>query len=538
MAMSDDGNHFAIVTPKGSRTIVMVDGVEGPIFDEIPQQALSTSVSVQFSPTGGHSAYIGRRGTDQIAVIDGKEAGTVVSGNAQGYFVPGWKFLFTQDGSTVAYASYTGPNSWVMVTNGSKSPAYKQIDFSQYASAGKRIVYVAQTADGKFHVVVDGTPGPAYDQITSLLLTPDGAHYAFIANKAGGNLVVTDGVEGKLYPGRISDLDQAPDGRVDYMALNVSTQGHGGSQDLIVGGLTVSNSTTYSTMLSNGNRSPLRRVAWSPDGKRFAYIQLNAPNPGAQVMLNGKPLGLTYNGAGDLTWSADGSRLAYIAQAANGLSFFVIDGQESQGFNSITEFKLAPPDGKRYALMGYVAGTGFSLILDGNPVPKARDYYKGSMGFSPDGKHFAYAATPNIQNYVAIVDGTTTPFALSNWQTTRTYPATGFPAFVWSADGNHLAYVGQKTDASIRMSVVVDGSPYLGPTQSYSFPAFSPDGKHFATLTWAGSGGRRIMIDGKLSDGYDDILESSLAGVGWTDAHTYRFYGVKAGTVYRVTIGI
>jgi Tol biopolymer transport system component len=306
--------------------------------------------------------------------------------------------------------------------------------------------------------------------------------------------------------------------------------------DLIVGGLSVSNSGTYNTMLSNGNRSPLRRVAWSPDGKRFAYIQLNSPNPGVQVMVNGKPLGLTYNGAGDLTWSADGSTLAYTAQAANGLSFFVVNGQESQGYNNITEFKLAPPDGKRYAIMGYMAGSGFSLVLDGKDVPKARDFYKGSMGFSPDGKHFAYAATPNIQNYVAIVDGNTTPFWLGNWQTTRTYPPTSFPAFVWSADGNHVAYVGQKTDASIRQSVVVDGTPYVGPTQSYSFPAFSPDGKHFATLTWAGSGGRRIMIDGKLSDGYDDILDSSLAGVGWVDAHSYRFYGVKAGNVYRVRL--
>ena len=538
MGMSDDGSHFAIVTPKGSRTVVMVDGVEGPVFDEIPQQAMNSPLSVQFSPSGGHSAYVGRRGADLIAVIDGKEAGTVGSASIAAYAVPGWRFLFTQDGSTVAYATPTSPTSWVMVTNGAKSPVYKMIDFAQYTSAGKRIIYVAQTADNKFHVVVDGTPGPAYDQISSLLLTPDGAHYAYIANKTGGNLVVSDGVEGKLYPGRISDLDQAPDGRVDFMATPPSSSPHGMAPDLIVGGLTVSNSRTYNTMLSNGNRSPLRRVAWSPDGKRFAYIQQNPPNPGVQVMVNGKPLGQSYNSAGDLTWSADGSTLAYTAQAANGLSFFVVNGQESEGYNSITEFKLAPPDGKRYAIMGYRAGSGFSLVLDGKDVPKARDFYKGSMSFSPDGKHFAYAATPNIQNYVAIVDGNSTPFWLSNWQTTRTYPPTAFQAFVWSADGNHVAYVGQKTDASIRQSVVVDGTPYVGPTQSYSFPAFSPDGKHFAALTWAGSGGRRIMIDGKLSEGYDDILDSSLAGVGWVDARTYRFYGVKAGQVYRVTLGL
>lgn len=34
--MSEDGDHVGIVTAKGSRQVVLIDGVEGPVFDEIP----------------------------------------------------------------------------------------------------------------------------------------------------------------------------------------------------------------------------------------------------------------------------------------------------------------------------------------------------------------------------------------------------------------------------------------------------------------------------------------------------------------------
>src|SRR5262245_28759453 len=76
ISVSDDGEHLAIVAPKGSRQVVVLDGVEGPVFDDIPTQVPGAySLNVQWSPTGGHSGYVGRRGGDYIVVIDGKEAG-------------------------------------------------------------------------------------------------------------------------------------------------------------------------------------------------------------------------------------------------------------------------------------------------------------------------------------------------------------------------------------------------------------------------------------------------------------------------------
>jgi hypothetical protein len=141
--MSADGDHLAIVTPKGSRQVVLLDGVEGPVFDEIPSMAFGVvQIAVQFSPTGGHSAYLGRRGGDLIAVVDGKEAGTVVTsqtGTVSGSM--GWSFWFNRDGSHIAYAGHQGP-TMVVIADGATSPGYREIDLTKMVLNGKRIAYV------------------------------------------------------------------------------------------------------------------------------------------------------------------------------------------------------------------------------------------------------------------------------------------------------------------------------------------------------------------------------------------------------------
>jgi hypothetical protein len=248
------------MAPKGSRQVVLIDGVEGPVFDEIPSTSVWTGWQgspgpIVLSPTGGHSAYVGRRGGDLIAVVDGKEAVTLSTPATQqglSYSDPsGWNFFFSHDGAHLAYAAIAGPGSMVMVVDGVKSPAYHAFDLKQTALQGKRLVYVAQTTDMKWHAVVDGKAGPGYDVISSMSLTPDGAHYAFIAGRraantsAAGSLVVVDGVEGAVYPMGVSDLEQAPDGRVAYMAMEPQTGPGGNPPHLIVGTLDIPKTTTF-----------------------------------------------------------------------------------------------------------------------------------------------------------------------------------------------------------------------------------------------------------------------------------------------------
>lgn len=548
--MSEDGNHLAIVAPKGSRQVMLIDGVEGPVFDEIPlnfgwRSSIQTAASIVFSPTGGRSAYVGRRAGDYVAVVDGKEAVTLstpatASGRA-GSEPTGWTFMFNRDGSRLAYAALD-QGGWVMVTDGVKGPAYHRFDLGQATLKGKRLVYVAQTPDQKWHAVVDGKLGPGYDEIKGLKLTPDGAHYAFIGIKRTASpaaismVAVVDGVESA--PEReISDLEQAPDGRVAYMAMRPPMPGATGGNPphLIAGGLDLTWTTTFGTEVRAGP-APQYHVAWSPDGKRFACVQNNHPNPGVTVLVNGKPMGPTYQSANQLMWSPDGSRLAYQARSPSGGTFLVLDGEESPAYNVIQEFRWSP-DGKRYAYHG-TNSAGYSMIVDGKEQPKAMGFGAGSMRFSPDGKHIAYAAQTGVAGYQPVVDGAVKPHNLGNFaaRVQGNLPVS-IPQLFYSPDGTRLAYVGVKPDGTGKTAVWVDGVAHQGPMPSYFHPAWSPDSKHFAAVISNGSGrGWVIMIDGKFGPVFEDILVLNEASASFATPHTYRYYASKGTDIYRVTL--
>ncbi len=549
--ISEDGNHLAIVAPKGSRQVMLIDGVEGPAFDEIPLDFWSSSrqpaASIVFSPTGGRSAYVGRRGGDHIAVVDGKEAVTLSTPETlrsmPGAQPAGWTFLFSRDGSRLAYAAQEVAR-WVMITDGVKGPAFVGIDFTQAVLKGKRLVYVAQTVDQKWHVVVDGKPGPGYDEIKELEVTADGAHYAFIAVKRstgpGGAaslamMAVVDGVEGAREQ-EVSDLEQAPDGRVAYMAMRPPTPGAGGNPPhLIAGGLDLTWTTTFATEIRAGP-GPQHHVAWSPDGKRFATVQRNDPNPGVTVLVNGKPMGPTYQSANLLMWSPDGSRLAYQGRSPNGGTFLVLDGEESSGYNAIQEFRWSP-DGKRYAYSG-TNSAGYSMIVDGKEQPKAMAFGVGSLRFSPDSKHIGYAAQTSVTGYQPMVDGALKPHTLGSFATrVQGNLRISIPQFFFSPDGSRLAYVGTKPDGSGKTAVWVDGVAHQGPMPGYFHPAWSPDGKHFAAVISNGSGqGWTIMVDGKLGPNFEDILVLNEASAGFVTPSTFRYYAFKGTEIYRVTL--
>jgi hypothetical protein len=549
--MSEDGDHLAVVAPKGSRQVMLIDGVEGPVFDEIPLNSVwngsrQSAAMIVFSPTGGRSAYVARRAGDFIAVVDGKEAFTLqtpATASAVSYgTAANWTFLFNHDGSRLAYAAQEA-GGWVMIVDGVKSPAYRAIDFTMMALNGKHLLYVAQSADQKWHAVVDGKSGPGYEKISGLKVTTDGAHYAFLVNRFAGSTAgkpgaaaVIDGVESP-WEQDISDLEQAPDGRVSYMAMRPQTGPGGNPPHLIAGGLDITWTTTFGTGASIGNNLLQYHVAWSPDGKRFACIKMNNPNPGVTVLVNGKPMGPAYRSANMLMWSADGAHLAYQAVSESG-TFFVLDGEESSGYDWIKEFQWSP-DGKRYA---YYAGTStaITMIVDGKEQPKAMGFGVGSPRFSPDGKHFAYGAQTNVAGFQPMVDGVVKPQNLGNFATRvpGNLPVS-IPQFFFSADGNHLAYVGQRTDGSGKTPVWVDGVAQQGPQVGYFHPAWSPDGKHFAVVGSSGGDPRwAIMLDGKFGPAFEDILVLNEASARFVTPHTYRYYTFKGTDIYRVTLEV
>jgi hypothetical protein len=48
----------------------------------------------------------------------------------------------------------------------------------------------------------------------------------------------------------------------------------------------------------------------------------------------------------------------------------------------------------------------------------------------------------------------------------------------------------------------------------------------------------RFLVDGKLGPSYEEILVMSSAACRFVDVRTVRFYGIKAGQVYRITLDL
>lgn len=118
-----------------------------------------------------------------------------------------------------------------------------------------------------------------------------------------------------------------------------------------------------------------------------------------------------------------------------------------------------------------------SVVVEGSIGPEFEQILPGTPLFSPDGRHFAYAAALQ-QRYQVLLDGFVSP----------EYELVGHLTF--SPDSRHFAYAAQKEK---RRFVVYDGVP--GPSFDDVFPAgFSPDSRHLIYYATQGDT-QRIVVD-------------------------------------------
>jgi hypothetical protein len=141
----------------------------------------------------------------------------------------------------------------------------------------------------------------------------------------------------------------------------------------------------------------------------------------------------------------------------------------------------------------------------------------GTLRFSPDGNHVAYAARIG-QKWSVVVDG----------QAGATFDAIGKPGVIFSHDGQHMAYMARTGQT---WSLVLDGQPGAS-CDDYRVDSvvFSSDDKHLAydarsNQKWF------VIMDGQPGPAYDLIGSPSAT---YRPDGVLEYLAVKSGSLYRV----
>ena len=555
-AVSPDGGHYAVSSMHGSREIVIIDGVSGPDFDHAGK-GNSTALDIAFSQDGKHSCYVAQRGDQLFEVRDNKEAFAITTVPPTGTGVvpglapiglhgtavanPGHQCLVSASGAHMAVVSAEqsktgGPAISNVFLDGVKSPAYLTVDVRQMAFVGEKLIYAAQTNDHKWHMVVNANAGPAYDAISGLLLNHEDTHYAFITQGPGGHQVVVDGVAGpvRAHGGNgVHDLTLASNGRCAYIwDKPLGNAGHDGMvQALVVDEREVAEKiqplATEDTSLSLNSQI---YILFSPDGKKVAYAK-QVPG-GVASVIDGK-VSRAYNAINVTAFSPDSAHAFFVG--VRNQYFVVVDGQELDGFNRAYGFVWSKQGG-RLGFVGF-AQDGSHFVIDGKQSQRYYSAMNKTLSFSPDGKHYVYAACTNYMKCAVVMDGNETPVPDVAQFTTRSQPRFEFPSIFWSDDSARLAYAHTNADGTNNTVFVINGQQVMHNTGLYEYPAFSSDSKHFATLYWTGHA-YSLFLDGKSGAPYEELLEANPNAARFENAHTYRFLGIKGGSVYRVTVDL
>lgn len=532
--------HRAWIIRRGPKMAAVVDAEQGPEYDEIAGTDGSGWLDYTFaeidglgwldySGDGERWAYLARRGDNWHVVIDGYEGPPY---DQVGYI--------RSSSHRVAYQATRGGKSF-MVVDGVPSPGYDSVEEPRFSSKGKRIAYIA-TKGRRQCLVVDGKEGPLFDEIdyVDIAFSQDEEHVGYVGcngqvTAAGlSNRQFTTIIDGKARPSYdwISSLGFSPDGK--HVAYRASRR------DARVMVVDHEEGREY---LRVALARPMRRSAFSPQGNRTAYHAQHTPDKRFLVVdgkegpeydrimnfefsANGRHFGYEgktdrrgcvvdglpgpmYEAAYQLRFSSDGLRWCYEAYE-NKKWFVVVDGQPGQPYDLVGGLTFSP-DGNRIAY-GVIDGRRWRMIIDGKPGPTYEDV--GLPVFSPDSKHLRYSVVNNGISFIS-VDGKPGPH----------FDKTFTPAF--SPDGRHLVYWAQKGDKQL---MVLDG--VAGPEYDEictQWPKFTEDGKHL--LYWARRDSKWLLVvNDREGPEYDWTSKTGVLADG-----AYVYLAARDGVLYRVT---
>ena len=304
-AVSPHGGHVAVLAAKGSRFVVVLDGVEGPKIEAILNGVYSGpagvgtypngQIPVLFSSDGSHSAYIGKIGDEYVVYEDGKELcrGPLVSNGMANMAVP---FEFTPNGKHLIFQTYD---------------------------------------EQRYHVVVDGKPGPPSGISQPVFISPDGEHYAYggFTNASLGNGIPNwDVVDGRQV-NYIGEIQKFTGKRV-----HVSRATADGAQILVFNG--------RPTVKAAG----IDPIWISDDGVQVAMVITPPGNVPPIFSVNGKEVAAAQGlRVGYVYFSPDDKHWAAHCNSRTGFKCMIIDGKVGETYQTIAHQSISAENLQRWA---------------------------------------------------------------------------------------------------------------------------------------------------------------------------------------------
>jgi hypothetical protein len=210
-------------------------------------------------------------------------------------------------------------------------------------------------------------------------------------------------------------------------------------------------------------------------------------------------------------------QVAYVVSKDEKL-YVVVGNHESPGFDDVGSGTLQfSANGRHFAFAARI-GARWRYYVDMQPGPEF-DSVASHFCFGPNGNTFAYSAERNGKWFVVRETGESDP-----------YQQIEAESFAFSPDGEHFAY---RASTGQQFAVVLDGKPqyqYAVPTTGT--PIFSPDSHHLAYAA-AGPQGEYVVYDGISGPNVNGIgLEGIAIGAGGKLA-----YAAKFGGTWRMFVG-
>jgi len=474
---------YVVWTPTGKA--VMLDGVRGPSFTDIPHRVTEAGArpNLSFSFDGERLAYQAQQGTQMVAVVDGR-AGPPY--DAVHWAFSGAHDAFTRDSRHSGYLA-TRDGKTRVVIDGAAGRPYDKVNGIVYATRSQRFIYVGHR-DGRTYLVANGEEVDEGPHVTTAVHSDSGERVAFTVAKRNGRAVVVDGVEGKTF------------------------------RDITI---------------------PIR---FSRDGRRYMYVAIDSLSR-TVVVTDGVP-SRGYQRIQGLGFDSDGRPRYTVVEY--GREFLVLDGKEQPKVNELDSLVSVQRDG---ALAYVVKRGDQELMVRGThegprydriyPVHYRKDGGVTYIATREDRQFVVVDSTEFAFDQVAGVYPVNNPVVISgrrgagwyviiNGKTTGPYT----DAVNWvvdSRDGQRLAYIAAREGKRFPVVDGVEGRAY----DDVRWLNFTLDGRHVFFLA------RRLdkwlaVVDGEESPAYDEIL--SMSPINYMSHESFKMLARRAGEDLRVTI--